>query len=91
MITKIKLEMRYSVYLMDTVEAQWRSSVEVQCTRDCRDWNRIVRFILDFEDGADYPEKGDYEAALKEAFMKTDEDLRAGKFTCVRDTDGANG
>jgi hypothetical protein len=28
-------------------------------------------------------EKGDYEAALKEAFMKTDEDLRAGMSTCI--------
>lgn len=76
--------MRYSVYLMDMVEVQWQSSVEVRCTRDCRDWNRIVRSLLEFEVSADYPEKGDYEAALKEAFMKTDEDLRAGESTYAR-------
>ena len=31
---------------------------------------------------ADIVEKGDYEAALTEAFLKTDEDLRAGKLNC---------
>lgn len=66
---------------MDMVEVQWPSLVEVRCTRDCKDWNHIVRphFVV-YRDIADDVEKGEYEVALKEAFMKTDEDLRAGKF-----------
>jgi hypothetical protein len=81
----MKLEMHYLVYLMDMVEVQWQSLVEVRCTRDYRVLNRIVRIFSGFG-GFELMnvEKGDYEAALKEAFMKTDEDLRAGKSTRVR-------
>ena len=75
---------------MDMVVALLPSLLEVRYTRDWRDWSRTVCTINLYREDrklkwscADCtPEKGEYEVALKEAFLKTDEDLRAGEPAC---------